>query len=58
MECAASILSFNGNKTFTCGGGGAVLTSNEEVARLARHLSTTAKVGDKFDHDMAGTISA
>ena len=32
MECAASTLSFNGNKTFTCGGGGAVLTSNEEVA--------------------------
>ena len=54
MECAASTLSFNGNKTFTCGGGGAVLTSNEEVARLARHLSTTAKVGDKFDHDMVG----
>ena len=35
-----------------------VLTSNKEVARLARHLSTTAKVGDKFDHDMVGTISA
>lgn len=54
MNCAASTLSFNGNKTFTCGGGGAILTKREDVAQLARHLSSTAKVGDKYDHDMVG----
>jgi perosamine synthetase len=35
--------SFNGNKTFTCGGGGAILTSDEALARRAEYLSTQAK---------------
>jgi perosamine synthetase len=49
-----SILSFNGNKTITCGGGGAILTNNEQVAKTAKHLSTTAKVPHKWEfvHDM------
>lgn len=48
--------SFNGNKTVTCGGGGAIVTDNEEIARLAKHLSTQAKVPHawEFDHDANG----
>lgn len=36
-------LSFNGNKTVTTGGGGAVLTDDESLAARVRHLATTAK---------------
>ena len=36
-------LSFNGNKTVTTGGGGAVLTDDEGLAARVRHLATTAK---------------
>ena len=36
-------LSFNGNKTVTTGGGGAILTNDAELARRAKHLTTTAK---------------
>jgi perosamine synthetase len=46
-------LSFNGNKIITTGGGGALLTDDPELARHARHLSTTAKLPHKweFRHD-------
>lgn len=37
------ILSFNGNKVITTGGGGAILTNDEALARRAKHLTTTAK---------------
>lgn len=49
-------LSFNGNKIVTTGGGGAVLTSDPELARRAKHLTTTAKVPHRwaFDHDEVG----
>jgi len=49
-------LSFNGNKTITTGGGGAIMTNNLELARRAKHLSTTAKVSHKwaFQHDEIG----
>lgn len=48
-----SALSFNGNKIVTTGGGGAILTRDEALARRARHLSTTAKKPHAwaFDHD-------
>jgi perosamine synthetase len=51
-----SALSFNGNKTITTGGGGAILTNNEELGRLAKHITTTAKVPHRweFNHDMIG----
>ena len=42
-------LSFNGNKTITTGGGGAILTDNFDLARRAKHLSTTAKVAHKWE---------
>lgn len=50
------ILSFNGNKIATTGGGGAILTSDERLARLAKHLTTTAKKQHRwaFQHDMTG----
>lgn len=51
-----SALSFNGNKTITTGGGGAILTNDEELGKLAKHLTTTAKVPHPwaFYHDMTG----
>ena len=49
-------LSFNGNKIITTGGGGALLTNNSDLAKKARHLSTTAKKNHKweFEHDEIG----
>ena len=49
-------LSFNGNKTITTGGGGAILTNNEDLARHAKHLTTTAKLPHawEFRHDEIG----
>lgn len=48
--------SFNGNKTVTCGGGGALVTNDKELADKARHLSTTAKVPHPYEfvHDSVG----
>ena len=49
-------LSFNGNKTITTGGGGAILTDDPELAKRAKHLTTTAKVPHKWQyiHDEVG----
>lgn len=49
-----SALSFNGNKTVTTGGGGAILTNDPELAQRAIHLTTTARVDDPtvMAHDM------
>jgi len=49
-------LSFNGNKTITTGGGGAILTNDRELARHAKHLTTTAKLPHawEFRHDEIG----
>ena len=51
-----SAVSFNGNKIITTGGGGAILTEDEELANLAKHLTTTAKVPHRweFKHDAVG----
>jgi perosamine synthetase len=50
------ILSFNGNKIITTGGGGAILTNDAEFANRAKHLSTTAKMSHSWDikHDYMG----
>ncbi len=37
------VLSFNGNKIITCGGGGMLLTSSADYAKQARYLTTQAK---------------
>lgn len=48
------VVSFNGNKIITTGGGGAILTNDPEIARQAKHLTTTAKQPHRWEffHDM------
>ena len=50
------VLSFNGNKIITGGGGGCIITNDEALAKKAKHLTTTAKVPHKWEytHDMVG----
>ena len=50
------VMSFNGNKIITAGGGGCIITSDQAFAKRAKHLTTTAKVPHKweFNHDMVG----
>ncbi|CAN5621756.1 LegC family aminotransferase [soil metagenome] len=50
------VFSFNGNKTVTCGGGGAIVTDDLNLAKLAKHLSTQAKVPHRWEfvHDAIG----
>lgn len=49
-------LSFNGNKTITTGGGGAILINDARLAKRAKHLTTTAKVPHRWEylHDEIG----
>jgi perosamine synthetase len=49
-------LSFNGNKTITTGGGGAILTNDLELGARAKHLTTTAKLPHRWNflHDEVG----
>jgi len=50
------ILSFNGNKTITTGGGGMIITNDDELGPLAKYITTTAKKPHpwRFEHDMVG----
>ena len=49
-------LSFNGNKTITTGGGGAILTMDAELGKRVKHITTTAKLPHRwnFSHDEVG----
>ena len=49
------VLSFNGNKIISTGGGGMILTNDKEIAARAKHITTTAKT-DPLDyfHDEVG----
>ena len=49
-----TVFSFNGNKTITCGGGGALVSGNQEIIEKAHHLATTARCGIEYEHDMVG----
>jgi len=51
-----AIMSFNGNKIITSGGGGMILTNDEELAKKAKHITTTAKLQHSwnFVHDEVG----
>lgn len=50
------VLSFNGNKTITSGGGGMLLFNNDKLAQRAKHLTTQAKIPHswEFVHDEIG----
>jgi perosamine synthetase len=50
------IFSFNGNKTITTGGGGAVVTNDEALFMRVKHIGSTAKVSHPFElsHDAVG----
>jgi aminotransferase in exopolysaccharide biosynthesis len=50
------VLSFNGNKILTTGGGGMLLFQDEKLAKKAKHLTTQAKVSHpwEFVHDKVG----
>lgn len=50
------VLSFNGNKTITTGGGGMLLFQDEKLGEHAKHLTTQAKLPHKweFRHDYVG----
>ena len=50
------VISFNGNKIITAGGGGCIITNNKVLAKKAKHITTTAKVTHKWDfnHDSVG----
>ena len=50
------VRSFNGNKIITTGGGGAILTDDPDLARRAKHMTTTAKLPHPwaYVHDQTG----
>lgn len=50
------ILSFNGNKIATCGGGGMIITNDETIGSFGKHITTTAKKPHKweYEHDVTG----
>jgi perosamine synthetase len=51
-----AVFSFNGNKIVTSGGGGVIVTNNQNLARKAKHLTTTAKLPHPYEfiHDESG----
>lgn len=50
------VLSFNGNKIVTTGGGGAIVTNDEIIAERATHITKTSRIISKWDfvHDEVG----
>ena len=48
------IISFNGNKTITTGSGGVFYSNEQNILKKVRHLSTTAKCSNNYDHDKVG----
>ena len=53
---STGVISFNGNKIITSGGGGMIMCSSEEMAIRAKHITTTARTssGWHFEHDQVG----
>jgi perosamine synthetase len=51
-----AVFSFNGNKIVTAGGGGVIVTNDENLAKRAKHITTTAKLPHKYEfvHDEVG----
>ena len=44
------VISFNGNKSLTTGGGGAVITDNYSLAKKIKFLSSTSKIKHKYKY--------
>ncbi len=51
---ACGVISFNGNKIITTGGGGVAITHDEELASRIRHLASTAKKPHRYEYDHDG----
>ena len=50
------VFSFNGNKIITAGGGGMLVFDDEQLAKKAKHITTTSKVPHPYEyiHDEIG----
>jgi perosamine synthetase len=50
------VFSLNGNKIVTCGGGGAIVTNDQDLGMKGKYLTTTAKVPHAYEfyHDDIG----
>ena len=48
------IISFNGNKIITSGGGGIFFSKHINLVSKVKHLASTARVGRKYIHDQLG----
>ncbi len=53
-RAALTVMSFNGNKIITSGGGGALLSNDKALMDSVRHLTNTARKGPGYDHDVVG----
>ena len=54
LGATLTAFSFNGNKTVTCGAGGAVAGNDRAVLAQIRHVTSTARVGGDYLHDQIG----
>ncbi|WP_299988727.1 aminotransferase class I/II-fold pyridoxal phosphate-dependent enzyme [uncultured Ruegeria sp.] len=54
MGADLTALSFNGNKLVTSGGGGAIVSAKEDGGAQIKHLTSTARVGATYEHDVVG----
>jgi len=54
LDIPCTVLSFNGNKLITSGGGGCILFKDADLANRIRHLSTTARRATGYLHDEVG----
>ena len=52
LNLNSSIISFNGNKIVSTGGGGMFLTNKKKIFQKARLIASTSKVGPNYDHSM------
>ncbi len=49
------VFSFNGNKIITTGGGGAIVSNDQDLLRKSKHLTTQAKQDEMYyEHDAIG----
>ncbi len=54
MGADMTVLSFNGNKLVTSGGGGVIISPKDDGKEQMKHLTSTARVGSAYDHDIVG----